>query len=63
MERKVTNRHVFLRMVGEVEMTRDWFGSVFMVNLHISKVFADMVTQSAVRFANIYFLHKVKVIQ
>ena len=30
MERKATNRHVFLGMVGEVEIvSRDWFGSVF----------------------------------
>ena len=28
MERKATS-HVFLRMVGEVEMSRDWFGSGF----------------------------------
>ena len=62
MERKATNRHVFLRMVGEVEMSRDWFVRVFIVNLNISKVFAETITQSATRFANVYFLHKVQVI-
>ena len=36
MERKATNRHVFLRMVREVEMSRDWFGSVFIVNLKVN---------------------------
>ena len=55
MERKVTNRHVFLRMVREVEMSRDWFGSVFIVDLIIPKVFAETVTESAARFADIYF--------
>ena len=55
MERKATNRHVFLRMVGEVEMSRDWFRSVFIVNLNIPKVFAETVTQSAARFAIVYF--------
>ena len=39
MEGKATNRHVFLRMVREVEMSRDWFRSVFIVNLNIFKVF------------------------
>ena len=41
MEGKTTNRHVFLRMVREVEMSRDWFRSVFIVNLNIPKVFAE----------------------
>ena len=54
MKKKATNRHVFLRTVGEVEMSRDWFGRVFIVDLNISKVFAEMVTQSAARFANVY---------
>ena len=52
MERKATNRHVFLRMVREVEMSRDWFRSVFIVNLNIPKVFAETITQSA---ADVYF--------
>ena len=26
MERKATSRHVFFRMVREVELSRDWFG-------------------------------------
>ena len=55
MERKATNRHVFLRMVGEVEMSCDWLGSVFIVNLNIPKVFAETITQSATRFADVYF--------
>ena len=63
MEGKATNRHVFLRMVREVEMSRDWFRSVFIVDHNISKVFAEMITQSAARFADVYFLHKVQVIQ
>ena len=46
MEGKATNRHVFLRMVREVEMSRDWFGSDFIVNLNIPKVFAETITQS-----------------
>ena len=50
MEGKTTNRHVFLRMVREVEMSRDWFRSVFIVNLNIPKVFAETITQSAARF-------------
>ena len=28
---KAANYHVISRMVGEVEMSRDWFGSVFIV--------------------------------
>ena len=48
-------RHVFLRMVREVEMSRDWFRSVFIVNLNIPKVFAETITQSATRFADVYF--------
>ena len=61
MERKATNRHVFLRMVREVEMSRDWFGSVFIVNLDISKMFAETVSQSAAYFPDVYiFLHKVR---
>ena len=55
MEGKATNRHVFLRMVREVEMSRDWFRSVFIVNLNIPKVFAETITQSATRFANVSF--------
>ena len=31
MEGKTTNRHVFLRMVREVEMSRDWFRSVLRI--------------------------------
>ena len=63
MEGKATNRHVFLRMVREVEMSRNWFGSVFIVNLNIPKVFAETITQSAARFADVHFLHKVQEIQ
>ena len=55
----VVNRHVLLRMVREVEMSRDWFRSVFIVNLNISKVFAETTTQSAARFADVYFLASV----
>ena len=55
MERKATNRHVFLRMVREVEISRHWFGSVFVVNLSVPKVFAETITQSAARFADVYF--------
>ena len=55
MEKKTTNRHVFLRMVREVEMSRDWFRSVFIVNLNIPKVFAETITQSATRFDDSYF--------
>ena len=51
MERKATNRHVFLRTVEEVEMFRDWFVSVFVVDLNIPKVFAETVTQFAARYS------------
>ena len=50
---------MFLRMVSEVEM----FRSVFIVYLNIPKAFAETITQSAARFADVYFLHKVQVIQ
>ena len=63
MEGMATNPHVFLRMVREVEMSRDWFRSVFVVNLNTPKVFAETITQSAARFADVYFLHKIQVIQ
>ena len=53
MERKATNRHVSLKMVGEVEMSRDWFRSVFIVNLNIPKMFAETIAQSAARFADV----------
>ena len=52
MEVKATNHHVVLRMVGDVEMSRDWFGSVFIVNLD---VFEETITQSAAGFANVFF--------
>ena len=45
MERKATNRHVFLGMVREVKMSRDWFRSVFIVDLNISKVFAETMVE------------------
>ena len=47
MERKATNRHVFLRMVREVEMLRDWFESVFIVDLSTPKVLVETIAQSA----------------
>ena len=55
MERKATNRHVFFENVGEVEMSREWCGSIFIVNFNIPKVFAKTITQSAARFADVYF--------
>ena len=55
MKRKATSRHVFLRMVWEVEISHDWFRGVFIVNLSIPKVFAETVTQSAAHFADVYF--------
>ena len=45
MERKVTKNHVFLRMVGEVKVSHDWFGSILIVNLNIG----ETVSQSAAR--------------
>ena len=42
MQRKATNRHVFLRVVSEVEVSR-------------SKKFAETVTQYPARFADVYF--------
>ena len=63
MEGNATNRHVFFRMVREVEMSRDWIRSVFIVNINIPKVFTETITQAAARFADVYFLHKVQVIQ
>ena len=53
MERKAT---VFLRMVGEVDISHDWFASVVIADLNIPKVFVETVTQSAARFADAYFL-------
>ena len=44
-------------------MSRDWFGSVFIVYLNIPTVFSETVTQSTARFADVYFLHKVQVIR
>ena len=54
MERKAKNCYVFWRMVEEVEMSRDWFGSVFIVDLNIPnyKVFVETVTQSVGHFAD-----------
>ena len=52
---KATNRHVFLRVVMEVEMSRGRFGSVVIVNFAISKMFAETVTQSAARIADVFF--------
>ena len=60
MERKATNHHVFMRMVGEVEMSRDWFGSVFIVNLNISRKRPPNLLPVLLRYI---FLHKVQVIQ
>ena len=53
MAKKATNHHFFLRMVKEVELSRDWFGSVFIVDLNIPRVFAETVTQSATRFITV----------
>ena len=39
---------MFFGMVGEVEMSRNWFVSVFIVLKNL--------TQSAVRFADVYFV-------
>ena len=36
-------------------MSCDWFRSVFIVNLNIPKVFAETITQSAARFADVFF--------
>ena len=55
MEGKATNHHEFLRMVREVEMSHDWLRSVFIANLNIPKVFAETITRSAARFADVYF--------
>ena len=33
----------------------EWFGSVFIVNLNIPKVIAETITQSAARFADVYY--------
>ena len=46
MERKATNRHVFLRMVGEIEMSLDWFGNIFIIELNIYKVFAETIASN-----------------
>ena len=63
MERKATNRHVLtMRMAGEVDMSRDWFGSVFIVDLNIPKVFAETVTQSAARFADVHIFFDLEVL-
>ena len=56
MERiKVTNCHVFLRMVGEVEKPHEWFGSILIVAPNISKVFAETITQPTAHLADVYF--------
>ena len=44
-----------LRIIGEVKMLCNWFGNIFVVNLNISKVFAETITQFVVHFANVYF--------
>ena len=36
-------------------MSRSCFGSIFVVNSDISKMSAETVTQSAARFADVYF--------
>ena len=54
---------MFLRIVGEVEMLCDWLRSFFIVNLNIPKVFAEMVTQPAACFSDVYFFHNVQVMQ
>ena len=59
MEGKATNHHVFLRMVREVGISRDWFRSVCIVNLNIPKMFAETITQSAAVSPMYTFLHKV----
>ena len=50
MERKATNRHVCLRMVREVEMSHDWFRSVFIVYLNASKLVAEYLRLAKVLF-------------
>ena len=51
----------FLQWLGKVEMSCDCFGSVFIVYLNISMVFEETVTQSAARFADVYFFTKLQV--
>ena len=35
-------------------MSRDWFRRVFIVNFDISQMFAEAISQSTPRFANVY---------
>ena len=63
MERKGKNCHMFLRMVRELKLSRDWFGSTLVINFNISKMFTGTVTQSAASFNDVNFFQKAQVIQ
>ena len=57
MEKEAANRHVLLRVVWEVQMSRNWCRCVFLVDFDISQMFAERVAQSATHFPDmtVYF--------
>ena len=45
---------MLLRMIKEIKVTTDWFGSVLFIPLYFAKVFSESVTWSSSCFTNVY---------
>ena len=45
---------MLLRMIKEIKVATDWFGSVLVITLYVAKVFSESVTWSSSCFTNVY---------
>ena len=45
---------MMLRMIKEIEVATEWFGSVLVIPLYFAKVFSESVTWSSSCFTNVY---------
>ena len=45
---------MLLRMIKEIKVATDWFGSVLVIPLYVTKVFSESVTWSSSCFTNVY---------
>ena len=45
---------MLLRMIKEIKVATDWFGSVLVITLYFAKVFSESVTWSSSCFTNVY---------
>ena len=45
---------MLLRMIKDIKVATDWFGSVLVIPLYFAKVFSESVTWSSSCFTNVY---------